>query len=143
MQDKPRMPPADAGQLDHRVGPLVPEPDILDELKRAAARKWAGNPQAQRAGLLARAAAEIEDLRRDLAENEALRERMAELLTGVAVALRGPQPPLTRWGWHDLPGRAAAAVAAIDVMQRAAFMAADPERHNARANLPATRAQQE
>jgi multicomponent Na+:H+ antiporter subunit D len=59
-----------------------------------------------------------------------MRERMAELLTGVAVALRGPQPPLTRWSWHDLPERAAAAVAAIDVMQRAAFMAADPERHN-------------
>ena len=77
------------------------------------------------------AAAEVEDLRRDLADNAALRERMAELLTGVAVALRGPQPPLTRWSWHDLPDRAAAAVAAIDVMQRAAFMAADPERHNA------------
>jgi hypothetical protein len=46
------------------------------------------------------------------------------------VALRGPEPPLTRWSWHDLPERAAAAVAAIDVMQRAAHMAAAPDRTN-------------
>ena len=75
--------------------------------------------------------AENDTLREAKTENEALRERMAELLTGVAVALRGPEPPLTRWSWHDLPERAAAAVAAIDVMQRAAAMAAGGERHNA------------
>lgn len=117
--------------VDQRVVPLVPERDVLDELRDAAARKWKGDPAAQRAGLFARAAAEVEDLRRDLAENEALRERMADLLSRTAVALRGPEPPLTRWSWHDLPERAAAAVAAIDVMQRAVFMAADPERPNA------------
>lgn len=104
--------------------------DVLADLNEAAARKWTGNVAAQRAGLFARAAAEIEDLRRDLAENEALRERMADLLSRTAVALRGPEPPLTRWSWNDLPERAAAAIAAIDVMQRAAFMAAEPERHN-------------
>jgi len=87
--------------------------------------------------LLLEAADALDELQRDLDENEALRERLAELLTGVAVALRGPQPPLTRWSWHDLPDRAAAAVAAIDVMQRAAFMAADPERHNEKGNRPA------
>jgi hypothetical protein len=62
----------------------------------------------------------IKDLECDAAENEALRERMADILRRTAVALRGPEPPLTRWGWHDLPERAAAAIAAIDVMQRAA-----------------------
>ncbi len=130
MREDETLPAADAGPVDQRVVPLAPEHDVLADLRAAASRKWTGNPAAQAAGLFARAAAEIEDLRRDLAENEALRERMAELLTGVAVALRGPQPPLTRWSWHDLPERAAAAVAAIDVMQRAAFMAADHERHN-------------
>lgn len=57
-------------------------------------------------------------------ETAALRERMADLLSRTAVALRGAEPPLTRWSWHDLPERAAAAIAAIDVMQRAAQAAA-------------------
>ena len=134
--------PAVGAPVDQRVVPLVPERDVLDELRAAAERKWQGAPAAQRAGLFARAAAEVEALRRDLAENDALRERMADLLSRTAVALRGPEPPLTRWSWHDVPDRAAAAVAAIDVMQRAAFMAADPERHNVRAK-PDTTAQGE
>lgn len=108
------------------------ERDVLAELRAAASRKWQGDPAAQRAGLFARAAAEVEELRRDLAENEALRDRMADLLSRTAVALRGPEPPLTRWSWHDLPERAAAAVAAIDLMQRAAA-AAGVERPNVRA----------
>jgi hypothetical protein len=45
-------------------------------------------------------------------ELDALRERMADILSRTAVALRGPEPPLTRWSWHDLPELAAAAVAA-------------------------------
>lgn len=53
------------------LGPLPPERNVLADLKEAAARKWAGCVAAQRAGLFARAATEIEDLRRDLAENEA------------------------------------------------------------------------
>ena len=64
--------------------------------------------------------ADVEELRRDLADNEALRDRMEDLLTRTANALRGAPPPLTLWSWHDLPARAAAAIAAIDVMQRAA-----------------------
>lgn len=69
--------------------------------------------------------AEIERLRADADENNALRERLAGLLAGVALALRGPPPPLTLWSWHDLPDRAAAAIAAIDVMHRVAVMAAE------------------
>ena len=72
------------------------------------------------------AADEIAQLRSDADDNEALRKRLADLLTGVALALRGPPPPLTLWSWHDLPERAAAAIAAIDVMQRAAKIAAAP-----------------
>lgn len=35
-------------------------------------------------------------------------ERLSELLNGVAVALKGPPPPLTSWSFHDLPELAAA-----------------------------------
>ncbi len=56
----------------------------------------------------------------DCTECDALRSRMTELLTRTANALRGDPPPLTLWGWEDLPERAAAAIAAIDVMQRVA-----------------------
>jgi hypothetical protein len=129
--DEATVQPAVGTPVDQRVVPLVPERDVLDELRAAAARKWQGDPAAQRAGLFARAADEVQHLREEVAELDALRNRLADLLTRTAVALRGPEPPLTRWGWHDVPERAAAAVAAIDVMQRAAFMAADPERHNA------------
>lgn len=63
---------------------------------------------------------ENEELRQELREAGALRDRLADLLSRTAIALRGPEPPLTKWSWHDLPERAAAAIAAIDVMQRAA-----------------------
>jgi hypothetical protein len=63
----------------------------------------------------------------ELQECEELREKLSDLLRRTAVALRGPEPPLTRWSWHDLPERAAAAIAAIDVMQRAAVAVAQQE----------------
>lgn len=66
------------------------------------------------------AEAEVKRLRSEADENNALRERLAGLLSAVALALRGPPPPLTLWSWHDLPERAAAAIAAIDLMQRTA-----------------------
>lgn len=86
--------------------------------------------QTQADELMQEAADELERLTTEVQELDGLRDRLASLLSRTAVALRGPEPPLTRWSWHDVPDRAAAAVAAIDVMQRAAFMAADPERHN-------------
>ena len=48
-------------------------------------------------------------------EEDQLRAIMADLLTRTANALRGDPPPLTSWSWHDLPERAAAAIAAIGV----------------------------
>ena len=93
-----------AGQLDAELARTV----AVDMLHHNAAAE------------LRRLHAENEALRADLTENEALRERMADILRRTAVALRGPEPPLTRWSWHDLPERAGAAIAAIDVMQRAA-----------------------
>jgi hypothetical protein len=51
----------------------------------------------------------VQALRQELAEQHALREKLADILSRTAVALRGPEPPLTRWSWHDLPELAAAA----------------------------------
>ena len=63
---------------------------------------------------------EVHRLHAEVAELDALRDKLAGILSRTAVALRGPEPPLTRWSWHDLPERAAAAIAAIDLMQRTA-----------------------
>lgn len=54
------------------------------------------------------------------ADDAATMDRMADLLTRTANSLRGDPGPLRRWSWHDLPERASAAIAAIDVMTRAA-----------------------
>lgn len=39
----------------------------------------------------------------EIEELQAQCDRQAQLLSRIAVALRGPEPPLTRWSWHDLP----------------------------------------
>lgn len=79
------------GRLPVVVTPLKPAVD--DEIKDALAQ-------------LATARAEA-------AEDEALRERMADLLTRTAAAIRGEPEPLARHTWHDLPERAGAAMAAL------------------------------
>ena len=45
----------------------------------------------------------IADLREEVAEEAAIRDKLAHLLAGVAIALKGPEPDLTRWSYHDLP----------------------------------------
>lgn len=49
--------------------------------------------------------AEAQALREEVAEYEALCNRQAELLSQSIVAIRGPEPELTRWGYADLPLR--------------------------------------
>jgi hypothetical protein len=61
---------------------------------------------------------EIARLRADLAEEDAIRERLAQLCAGAIVAIRGPEPKLTRWGYHDLPERVAAIVAERDALAK-------------------------
>lgn len=39
----------------------------------------------------------------DMVEAEALHSKMVDILNRTAVALKGPEPELTRWSWHDLP----------------------------------------
>lgn len=65
-------------------------------------------------------AARVAELEAEADDSDKLRNRMAQLLTGVANALRGQPPNLTTWSWHDLPERAAAAIHAITVMEAAA-----------------------
>ncbi len=55
---------------------------------------------------------EVAALRAEVEECDQLRERMADILTRTANALRGDPGPDTAWSWHDLPELAAAAVAA-------------------------------
>ena len=65
------------------------------------------------------AAAELRRLHSDAAEAEFRREWISSLLTSTAIALRGPEPELTNWSWHDLPERAAALVAQRDALLEA------------------------
>lgn len=51
------------------------------------------------------AAAIIDGLRGDIAELDDLRERQSRLLSQSAVALRGPEPALTRYSHADIPSR--------------------------------------
>lgn len=111
--------------------------DITERLREHAAIHEAqvpfDNEQREWADDLRFAAAEIARLRARVAEleaerddDDALRERMSDILKRTAIALRGPEPPLTAWSWHDLPERAAAAIASIDLFQRVAHNLADP-----------------
>jgi hypothetical protein len=50
-------------------------------------------------------------------------ERLGALLRATAVALLGPEPPLTSWSWHDLSERVAALRAERDALR------ADAERY--------------
>ncbi len=85
--------------------------DIIERLRKTASRGvsvW-GDLQME-------AADEIETLRGRLAlpapapgieleveDLSKLVDRLGGILSRTAIALRGPEPPLTRWSWHDLP----------------------------------------
>ena len=47
--------------------------------------------------------AERDALQADAEDSAQVREQMRDILVRVAVALRGEPPPLTSWGWADLP----------------------------------------
>jgi hypothetical protein len=85
---------------------------VLDAL--AAAQRERDEAQQYAEALeahLRTAAARIAEIEADRADDEAGRDMMRDIMSRTAVALRGPEPELTRWGWSDLPERAAAAVA--------------------------------
>lgn len=68
--------------------------DAEDELRRLVAENEALR-------------AERDHSEHDLEESDALRERLSSLLKATAIAIRGAEPELTSWSWHDLPERAA------------------------------------
>ena len=61
---------------------------------------------------LLEAASELEWQRKEINELDQLRERMSGILKKIAITVRGPEPPLKCWSWHDLPERVADAIAA-------------------------------
>lgn len=56
-------------------------------------------------------------------EDECLIERMGKLLAEIAVIVNGPEPPLTRWSYHDLPEK----VRALKQAQQPAALAVPAE----------------
>lgn len=57
---------------------------------------------------------EEKELREDLEEERALRERLAKLLEGVALGLKGPPPENVWHDWSGLPALAKKARAALE-----------------------------
>lgn len=60
---------------------------------------------------------EAEALRAEIEEMDALLNRQADLLRQTAIALRGPEPDLTRYSHSDIPTRATTAVAELDALR--------------------------
>ena len=59
--------------------------------------------------------AEAEALRAEIEEMDALLNRQADLLRQTAIALRGPEPALTRYSHADIPSRVKTVVAELEV----------------------------
>ncbi len=43
-----------------------------------------------------------DELEQEADEHDQLREKLATILTNTAIALKGEEPELTSWSWHDL-----------------------------------------
>lgn len=56
----------------------------------------------------------------DYDEDAFLIDRLGKLLAGVAVALKGPEPALTRWSYHDLPEIAATLMLELEIYRATA-----------------------
>lgn len=124
---------------DEAGGYCSPEDEMMDRaaemLRRIpsieAARQSAVLNWEKTESLLATVRRERDELKADYAESEAIRKKLADLLHRTAIALRGPEPELTRWSLHDLPELAAEVVSARNaaLAQAEHYMA---ERNNAR-----------
>jgi hypothetical protein len=53
----------------------------------------------------------------DQSEDAYLIDRLSKLLAGVAIALKGPEPVLTRWSYHDLPEIAATLMLELEIFR--------------------------
>ncbi len=48
-------------------------------------------------------AAEVEALRAELDESCAVGDKLARLLEETAIVIKGPEPDMTKWSYHDIP----------------------------------------
>lgn len=80
------------------------DPDDRERLTRTV------HPDALWVLALVRPAPPALDLSEDEADADAVIQRLGDLLDRIAVAVKGPPPPLTSWSYHDLPELVEAAV---------------------------------
>lgn len=80
----------------------------------------AGKTPSELAAEVERLTTQVESLTVEVEEESHIQGRMAQLLAGAIVAIRGPEPELTRWGYHDLPERVRDVVAQRDALLVAA-----------------------
>ena len=108
--------------------------DIVDRLRKVArCLDWADQKEP-----IHEAADEITRLRKQVAtltaqrdqlladekESDAVRDRLAKLLSETAIALNGEEEALTRHSWHDLPVLALAAKVEAELMKQQRDLAA-------------------
>lgn len=95
------------------AGWLMDEADEMCQAKaiRHLARAIEAERDAAWAGQLGELQAEAKEL-------DALRGKLADILSRTAIALRGPEPELTLWGWYDLPERVEALKARLEEAER-------------------------
>lgn len=59
-----------------------------------------------------------DELLADVKESDAVRDRLAKLLSETAIALKGEEEALQRHSWHDLPVVALAAMLEITILKQ-------------------------
>jgi len=47
--------------------------------------------------------AEIEALRAEVEESDAVVDKLARVLAETAIVIKGPEPDMTKWSYHDIP----------------------------------------
>lgn len=98
------------------IGGFAPVYYSLDDAKRWADGKNIIPLCDQR--IVAAMAAELERAMAEIEELDALRSRQSDLLSQTAIALRGPEPALTRYSHADIPSRVKAVVAELEAARK-------------------------
>ena len=92
---------------------------LADQCTRLHRNQLLGELDEARAALDA-SQGQAKQLEAEVAELRDLADRQAGLLSRTAIAIRGPEPDLTRWSHHDLPELAAAMRKQRDICASAA-----------------------
>src|SRR5690606_30045732 len=94
--------------LSHEIwaaAQLAPGEGIVDGVARVEAMLRAEVNGAIRELLAERdqLSAEVEALRAELDESCAVGDKLARLLEETAIVIKGPEPDMTKWSYHDIP----------------------------------------